>query len=53
VGKKQRLEVDHLLAQLRHLCAQGIVLAAEDLHLGLQIGEPLLLALTTFERSDP
>ena len=52
VGEEERLQVDNLLAELRHLRAQGIVLAAEYLDFGLQIGQPLLFPLSTFESRD-
>jgi hypothetical protein len=49
VSKQQRLEVDHLLPQLRDLGVQGVVLRSVGLDLGLQIGQPGLLTLTTFQ----
>jgi hypothetical protein len=49
VGEQQCLQVDDFLPQLSDLCSQSIVLTAEHLHLGLQVGQPLLFALTTFE----
>jgi hypothetical protein len=53
MSKQKGLEVDYLLAKLRHSGGKGIVLSAEQLNLGLQIGKPLLLALTALERSNP
>lgn len=53
VRQQQSLQIDNLLAQLRDLCAERVVLAAEDLHLGLEVGKPLLLSLTTFQCGDP
>jgi hypothetical protein len=52
VSEQQRLQVDDFLPQLSNLRCEGIVLAAEHLHLCLQIGQPLLLALTTLERGN-
>lgn len=49
VGKQKSLEVDDFLSQLRDLLGQGFILTAKDLHLGLEVGKPLLLALPTFE----
>jgi hypothetical protein len=47
--KQQGLEAYDLLPQLRDLGGQGIVLRAEHLNLRLEVGQPLLLALATFE----
>ena len=49
VGKQKSLEVDNLLSQLRNLLSQSFILTAKYLHLGLEVGKPLLLALSTFE----
>ena len=53
VGQKQRLEVDNLFAKLSDGGTEGIVLRAEELNLCLEVGEPLLLTLTTLECSNP
>ena len=53
MSQEQGLQVDNLLTQLRYLTAQCVVLAAENLHLGLQVGEPLLLALPAFQCRHP
>jgi hypothetical protein len=53
VCKKQCLEVDDLLSQLGDSRRQRVVLCTEELDFGLQIREPLLLALATLERGDP
>ena len=53
VGKEQGLEVDNLLTELSDSCRQSVVLCTEELNLGLQIGKPLLLALSALECGDP
>ena len=52
VCEKKRLQVDNLLAELRHGLGQRVVLGAEKFDFGLKVGEPLLLALPTLERGD-
>ena len=52
VCEKKRLQVDNLLAELRHGLGQRVVLRAEELDLGLQVGKPLFLALPALERGD-
>lgn len=52
VGEQKRLEIDNLLAELRNLRCEGIILTAKHFHLGLQVGKPLLLTLTTFQGGD-
>lgn len=49
VGKQESLEIDDFLSQLRDLLGQSFILTAKHLHLGLKVGEPLLLALPTFQ----
>jgi len=52
VSKQQGLEVDDLLTKLGDGSRESIVLCAEQLDLGLQVGKPLLLSLTALEGSD-
>lgn len=52
MGEQQSLQVDDLFPQLGDLCSERVILTAEHFHLGLQVGKPLLLALTTFKGSD-
>lgn len=52
VREKQRLQVDNLLTQLGDSGREGVILGAEQLHLGLEVGKPLLLPLTALERGD-
>lgn len=52
VGEQEGLEVHNLLAKLGHRGGKCIVLCREELNLGLEIGEPLLLPLTTLEGRD-
>jgi hypothetical protein len=52
VSEKKRLQVDDFLTELCHSLGQGVILGAEELDFGLQVGEPLLLALSTLERGD-
>lgn len=49
VCEQEGLEVDDFFAKLGDLRSQGIVLTTEHFHLGLQVRQPLLLALTTFQ----
>lgn len=53
VGQKKRLEIYHLFPQLGDLRCQGVVFAAEQLDLGLEVCKPLLLALSTFQSRNP
>lgn len=48
VGEQKGLEVHNLLTELSHRSGQRIILGGEKLNLRLQVGQPLLLALTTF-----
>jgi hypothetical protein len=49
---EQCLQVHDFFAKLLILSVKRIILGCKDLDLGLQIGEPLLLSLTTLERGD-
>jgi hypothetical protein len=53
VCEQKCLEIHDFLAQLCDRSRQCVVLRAEQLDLGLEIGQPLLLALATLEGSDP
>lgn len=50
--QQQRLEVDNLFPQLSNGGRQRVVLSAEQLDLGLEVSQPLLLSLSALERSD-
>ena len=50
--QQKRLEADNFLSQLSDSGGERIILRAEDLHFLLQVREPLLLALSTFECGD-
>lgn len=52
MGQQEGLEIHNLLAKLGYRGGKCIVLCREELNLGLEIGEPLLLPLTTFEGRD-
>lgn len=52
VSQQKGLEVHNLLTKLGHRGGKCIIFGREELNLGLKIGEPLLLALTTLESSD-
>jgi hypothetical protein len=52
MGQKERLEIDDFFPQGSNLGAQGIVLGREDLNLILEVGKPLLLALSALECGD-
>lgn len=52
VSEQQRLEVYYLLTELSDGSRESIILCTEQLNLGLQVGKPLLLPLTTLEGSD-
>lgn len=51
MSKQKSFEIDHLFSQLCNLLRQSVILAAKHLDLGLEISQPLLLALSTFEGS--
>lgn len=53
VSKEKCLEIDNLLAKLGDSSREGVILCAKKLNLGLKVGEPLLLALSTLEGSNP
>lgn len=53
VSQKKCLEVDKFFSQLSDSLRQSIILSTEKLDLGLQVCEPLLLALPTLESSNP
>lgn len=52
VGYQNCLELEELFSQLGVLRVKLVVLTAIDLDFGLEVGQPLLLSLTTFERSN-
>ena len=52
VSKQEGFKPHDLLTQLRDGGSERIIFSAENLDLLLEIGEPLLLALATLERSD-
>lgn len=52
VGEQHGFEVDDLLTQLSDSRRERIILGREQFHLRLQVGKPLLLALSTFESRD-
>lgn len=49
MSQKQRLEVDNLLTKLGDGGGKCIILRREDFDLGLEVREPLLLALSALE----
>lgn len=53
VCQKESLEINNFLSELGDSSRQSVVLCAEEFDLGLQISQPLLLALSTLERRDP
>ena len=53
MSQEERLEIDNLFTKLGDLRSESIIFRAEDFNLGLKIGEPLLLPLSAFQRSDP
>lgn len=53
VSDQNGFEVENFLAQGGDLSRKRIVLAAKNLDLLLQVGEPLFLALSAFQRCDP
>jgi hypothetical protein len=52
VRHEKCLQSHNLLAKLSHRRGKRVVLCTKDLDLLLQVGKPLLFALTTFERGD-
>lgn len=52
VSQQESLEVHNLLSELGHGGSQRIILGGEKLDLGLEIGQPLLLPLTTLQSRD-
>lgn len=50
--KKKSLEVDNFFSELRDSRRERVVLRAKQLHFGLEVGQPLLLALATLKRGD-
>lgn len=52
VCQQESLEVDDFLTELSHSSGKSIILSSEKLDLGLEVGQPLLLALATLESSD-
>jgi hypothetical protein len=53
VGEEQGLEVDDFLAELSDSGRESIVLCTKELDLGLEVSQPLLLALSALECGDP
>lgn len=53
VSKQEGLEINNFLTELGDGCRKGIVFRTEQLHLGLKVGQPLLLTLTAFECGHP
>lgn len=53
MGDEDGLEVDNLFSETRNLLAELIILLAEKFNFRLQICKPLLLALSTFQSSNP
>jgi len=52
VCEEQSLEPHYLLTQLSDRSRQRVVLSTKDLDFLLEVSQPLLLALTTFQGSD-
>lgn len=52
VSQQESLEIHNLLSELGHGGGQRIILCGEELNLGLEVGQPLLLPLTTLQRRD-
>jgi hypothetical protein len=52
VSQQKGLQVDNLLAELGHRSGQCIVLCCEELNLGLEVSQPLLLPLATLQGRD-
>lgn len=53
VCEQHRLQVDNFFPQSLDLTVEVLVLGAEEFDLLLEVLQPLLLALATFESSDP
>lgn len=53
MSKEKCLEIDNLLAKLGDSSREGVILRTKKLNLGLEVGEPLLLTLSTLEGSNP
>lgn len=53
VSEQQGFQVDNFFTELGHCGSESIILGSEQLNLGLKVGQPLLLALSTFERRNP
>lgn len=53
VSQEECFQVDNFLTQLSHRGGESIILSGEKLNLGLEIGQPLLFPLTTFQSSNP
>lgn len=51
--QQQGLQVHNFFTKLSHCSSESIVLRGEQFNLGLKVGQPLLLALPTFERRNP
>jgi hypothetical protein len=49
VSEEQSLEVDDLLTELSDSGRESIVLCTEEFDLGLEVSQPLLLALSALE----
>lgn len=52
MGEQKCLEIDNFFAKLGHGGGQRVIFRSEQLNLGLQVGQPLLLPLTTLEGGD-
>lgn len=53
MSEQQGFQVDNFFTELGHCGSESIILGSEQLNLGLKVGQPLLLALSTFERRNP
>ena len=53
VGEEKSLQVDDLIPKLVDLGVESIILTGEYLDLVLQVGKPLLLALSALQCGDP
>lgn len=49
VAHEESAETSNFIMQLADLLVEGLILSGVHLDLGLEVGEPLLLPLTTFE----
>lgn len=52
VGDQQRFEINDLFSKLSYRLGEGIIFGAKEFNLGLEVSQPLLLALTTLEGSN-